>query len=473
MTRLSVAIIAKNEANSITRCLESVKDADEIVVVDTGSIDNTIEVVKKYTDKIYTDYKWNDSFAEARNYARSKCTGDWILTIDSDNELLPSIAYAKEEIEKAEKNGYRTISLRITLDKGDRFSHYLPYLYKNDPKIYWKGAVHNYLTEDDKNMSDLTLRCWHSDSHKHDPDRSFRILKKEVFSKPELVREKFYLAREYYNRSDFPNAIYWYTEYLKLSHFGAEMADANLMLARCYWSMQKGDLARAFCLQAIQLNTNFKEAILFLAEMSGPINKSRWLQFADGADNSGVLFTRDKVEWPKELYDAQFKADSDMSRYKAIQEEIGSIVGDAKVLDIGCGVAELAKYVKNYSGFDFSDEAIRIAKEKGADVWVGNAYDKVNYKPADYYVCTEVLEHLDDLKVIANIPSGQKVIFSVPSFEDPSHIRVFTEDIVRKRYKDLFEIKKITQFNWNKDSNWDKNYRFTNSYILLVEAVKK
>ena len=473
MIKLSVAIICRNEENSIGKCLESVKDADEIVVCDTGSEDKTIEIVKKYTDKIFSDYSWNDNFAEARNHAISKCTGDWILVIDADNVLVGGIKKTKEECEKADKSGYKTISLKIFWERTNKFSHYLPYLFKRDPEIYFKGAVHNYLTRDDKNYSDLALACWYSESHYKDPDRSFRILKKEVFSKPELRREKYYLAREYYSRGDYPNALWWFQEYLKMkSDFGGEVADAYLLMAKCYWQLQKGDFARAHCLEAIGINTNFKEAILFMAEMSGPINKDRWLEFAEGADNSGVLFTREKSEWTKEDYNKQFKADSDMSRYENIQKEIGQIVGNKSVLDIGCGTAELSKYIKNYKGFDFSEEAVKIANNP--NVWVGNAYDKSNYKKADYYVATEVFEHLDDLKIIENIPKGQKAIFSVPSFDDPSHLRVFTEKIVRRRYKDLFDIQKITRFNWNSENRkWLKDYQDTREYILLCEAVKK
>ncbi len=469
--KLSVALIAKNEANSIRRCLDSVKGADEIIVVDTGSEDNTVEIAKEYTDKVFTDYKWNDNFAEARNHANSKCTGDWILVIDSDNRLLEGIDKVREEIEKAETNGFKTISLRIVLEDGNRFSHYLPYLYKNDPEIFWNGAVHNHLTADDKNFSELTLSCWHSDSHYKDPDRSFRILKKEVASKPELVREKFYLAREYYNRGDFITAVWFYSEYLKKAYWGPEMADANLMMARCYWFLQKGDLARAFCMAALTIDANFKEAALFMAEMSGPKNKERWLLFSETANDQDTLFQRFPKEWKSGQYDEQFTNDSDMSRYKVIHEKIGELVGEHTVLDIGCGVGELSKYIKNYKGFDFSPVAVAKTKEKGAEAWVGSAYDKENFKEADYYVSTEVFEHLDDLKLLENVPSGQRLIFSIPSFSDPSHIRTYTEQSARRRYKDILDITNITRFNWQ--GEWVLGGAETLSYILLVEATKK
>ena len=85
--RISVAMIVRNEEEMLRTALESVKDADEIVICDTGSVDKTIEIAKEYTDKVFTDYKWNDNFAEARNHAASKCTGDYIFIIDADERL--------------------------------------------------------------------------------------------------------------------------------------------------------------------------------------------------------------------------------------------------------------------------------------------------------------------------------------------------------------------------------------------------
>lgn len=467
---ISVCIIARNESESIARCLESVQGADEIVVLDTGSEDDTISIAKQHGALVFTDYKWADNFSEARNRARSKCTGDWIFTIDCDNRLVEGIAAVRDAVARAEAANVKTVSIRVLFEEGQRFSHWLPFLYKNDPEIYWKGAIHNYLTRDDKFQSSVSISCWYSPAHRKDPDRSFRILKREMLNHAdELVREKFYLAREYFNRADYEIALYWYKEYFKKAYWEQEMADAYVMMARCLWNLGQGDQARAYCLTAIGMNAHFREAILFLAEMSGPINRDRFLEFAEHADNRNVLFVRSPAEWKAEDYDRQFKADSDMSRYEEIQKEIASIVGDQSVLDIGCGPGKLAKFVPNYSGFDLSPEAVKIANHP--KVWVGSAYDKANFNGAAYYVCTEVLEHLDDLRVIANIPSGKRVIFSVPNFPDESHVRMFSESVVKLRYAELFDVRRMTRFNWH--GRWEKSEPLSRDYILLCEAVRK
>ncbi len=119
-----------------------------------------------------------------------------------------------------------------------------------------------------------------------------RILLKVVEENPSCSREKYYLAREYWYRKDYKTAIYWYYKYTSVSTFAPELADAYLMTARCFKELNNYDEARKFCIQAVQINTNFKEAILLLAELSGPKNKKRWVEFANSATNEDVLFVR-------------------------------------------------------------------------------------------------------------------------------------------------------------------------------------
>lgn len=87
LQRISLAMIVRNEETRLAQCLESVKDAvDEIVIVDTGSSDTTVHIAQKYTKKVYS-YQWNDDFAAARNYAIEQTTGDWVLSLDADEQL--------------------------------------------------------------------------------------------------------------------------------------------------------------------------------------------------------------------------------------------------------------------------------------------------------------------------------------------------------------------------------------------------
>lgn len=85
MISISLCMIVRNEEEVIGRCLESVKDiVDEINIVDTGSTDNTKQVVAQYTDRIF-DFKWIHHFAAARNFSFQQATKDYILWLDADD----------------------------------------------------------------------------------------------------------------------------------------------------------------------------------------------------------------------------------------------------------------------------------------------------------------------------------------------------------------------------------------------------
>lgn len=93
---LSVIIITKNEASHIGRCLESVSWADEIIVLDSGSQDDTVSICRQYTDKVYeTDWP---GFGVQKQRALDKATGDWVLSIDADEIVTAEL---RAEIEQA------------------------------------------------------------------------------------------------------------------------------------------------------------------------------------------------------------------------------------------------------------------------------------------------------------------------------------------------------------------------------------
>lgn len=99
MNKVSVVIITLNEESNIKGCLESVKWADEIIVVDSGSRDKTVEICRQYTDFVY-DVLWQ-GFGKQKNSAVGLAHFDWILSIDADERVTPEL---KEEIEGLLKN---------------------------------------------------------------------------------------------------------------------------------------------------------------------------------------------------------------------------------------------------------------------------------------------------------------------------------------------------------------------------------
>jgi len=270
--KLSVAMIVKNEESCLRRCLESVKDLGQLVVIDTGSIDSTKEIARSYTKNVY-DFTWTDSFSEARNYALSKCTGDWVLSIDADEELISLPIHFKGK------------AMNVTLTNNGHV-HKVPRLFKKGAQ--WVGDVHEVINALASGDSGAVIRFGYSDAHKNDPDRNLRILLKSE----RTPRTLFYLGREYFERKKYDDAIAVLKEYLAVATWLPEKAEAYLTLARCYWYTTRGDEAREACLRAIEQNPMFKEALLLMSEMHYEPRKTAWKTLAKEATNEDVLFVR-------------------------------------------------------------------------------------------------------------------------------------------------------------------------------------
>lgn len=97
---LSVVVITYNEEEDMARCLDSVSWANEIVIVDSGSDDRTIEIVREYTDRVFE--RIFTDFSEQREFAASKCSNDWVLSIDADEAVSEEL---QSEIKAAISGG--------------------------------------------------------------------------------------------------------------------------------------------------------------------------------------------------------------------------------------------------------------------------------------------------------------------------------------------------------------------------------
>jgi len=105
---ISVIIITKNEAHSIEACLKSIIWANEVIVVDSASDDETISICKKYGAKVFQN-DWQ-GFGKQKNYALSKATGDWVLSIDADERVTPEL---EQEIRNTISSPQTTIAWEI------------------------------------------------------------------------------------------------------------------------------------------------------------------------------------------------------------------------------------------------------------------------------------------------------------------------------------------------------------------------
>jgi glycosyltransferase involved in cell wall biosynthesis len=142
MIDISLCMIVKNEEDVLGRCLESVKDiADEIIIVDTGSTDSTKEIAKKYTNNIY-DFEWVDDFSKARNFAFSKATKQYIMWLDADDVILEKDKIKLEKLKKEIKDDVDIVMMKydIAFDENGNptFSYYRERLFLKSKNYKWK-----------------------------------------------------------------------------------------------------------------------------------------------------------------------------------------------------------------------------------------------------------------------------------------------------------------------------------------------
>jgi glycosyltransferase involved in cell wall biosynthesis len=152
MSTVSVIVITKNESVNISACLETVRWADEIVIVDAESKDETIERARKYTDRIFIK-PWM-GFAAAKQFALEQCTGEWILWLDADERVLPDLA---EEIRaiarsRAPESAFTVARRAYFLGRWIRYSGWYPgrvaRLFQRTKARFNNAAVHEGLEID-------------------------------------------------------------------------------------------------------------------------------------------------------------------------------------------------------------------------------------------------------------------------------------------------------------------------------------
>lgn len=256
---LSLCMIVKNEEDVIGRCLDCVSDLfDEIIIVDTGSEDNTMEIVKKYTKNIYY-FKWIEDFAEARNYSFSKATKDYIMWLDADDIILDK---DKEKIKDLKMNMDKSIDMvmmkyntQFDSNENVTFSYYRERIFKKSKNFRWIGEIHEVIP--------LTGNIIYSDaaiSHKklkqNEPNRNLRIFENMIANGKELdPRQQFYYARELYYNERYEDAIKTFNNFLDSGKGWVENCiNACQDLSYCYYAIGDSNKAINACFKSFEFD---------------------------------------------------------------------------------------------------------------------------------------------------------------------------------------------------------------------------
>ncbi|MED1204356.1 glycosyltransferase family 2 protein [Heyndrickxia acidicola] len=219
-TNLSLCMIVKNEEEFIDKCLTSVKDlVDEIIIVDTGSTDRTIEICQSH-GAVIEKFKWNGSFADARNFGINKATGEWILWLDADEELD---SLDKDKLHKGNHFAdYDVLTIHLVnyhgkeaiKDQTTDIAH--TRLFRRNTGIKFINKIHECLEINGINQE----RIGHVDIKVHhygylDPvvdkkgkfERNIKMLKEQLKAKENVYWAQYYIAMEHYRKGQFKEAF--------------------------------------------------------------------------------------------------------------------------------------------------------------------------------------------------------------------------------------------------------------------------
>lgn len=217
MITISLCMIVKNEEDTIERCLESVKDiVDEIIIVDTGSNDKTKELAEKFTSKIY-DFQWIDDFSAARNFSFSKATQDYILWLDADDVLLPEDTEKFKLLRENLDPSVDSITMKYNLGTDEYGNVLLSYrrnrLVKRTNNFKWIGFVHEYLSVYG-NIINSEISITHKKIN-HTPKRNLEIYQSKLEKGVEFTpRDILYYGNELYDHQMFEEALKYYNKFL-------------------------------------------------------------------------------------------------------------------------------------------------------------------------------------------------------------------------------------------------------------------
>ena len=255
MNPISVCMIAKNEDNHIEECLKRLRPCKfEVIVVDTGSVDRTVEVAHKYADKVF-HFAWCDDFSAARNFSIQQASNDWVLIIDCDEYLEKvNLAELEDVLEENSRsmgmitrnNPYIVQSIRSI--QSERIGRLF-----NRRYCHYEGSIHEQvclLTGGEPDSFEIPLTFYHegyvSESDKRmRATRNLEMLLHDLAIKGPSPYIYFQLGQNYISLNDLEKAAHYYQKGLELnadprSAFVQSMAETY---GYCLVELAKYDLA--------------------------------------------------------------------------------------------------------------------------------------------------------------------------------------------------------------------------------------
>ncbi|PYG87517.1 tetratricopeptide repeat protein [Ruminiclostridium sufflavum DSM 19573] len=225
---ISLCMIVKNEEDNLQRCLNSVKDiVDEVIIVDTGSTDKTVYIAESFGASVY-NYIWDNNFSEARNESLKYASKDWILIMDADDEFCRDdkeafLQLISSSLEEKTLYYFETLNYCGSFADSSNISINLnPRLFKNNLGYKYEGEVHNQLVNHKISTKDVcvSIKIYHYgylDSNIKGKDKRKRnifLLEEQLKKEPDNKYALFNLGNEYFASNEIAKALdYYYKSY--------------------------------------------------------------------------------------------------------------------------------------------------------------------------------------------------------------------------------------------------------------------
>lgn len=270
---LSCAIICKNEEKNLNRLLPKLSPhVDEIVVVDTGSTDKSIEVAKKYAT-VY-EHKWVD-FSDARNYSFSKCTYKYVFWIDCDDDIsgAENLRRLAKEAEDRKLAGWGFKYNYARDDKGNIMSVQWRERLIDKTQFKWEGKIHESACQTTKNpvhRSEAVLinHLATLEDMKKSNLRNLEMLLDEYKKDGDKTdpRTLYYIAQTYKGLREWSKAAKFYTFYIPKSGWDEEKAQAWHSLGDCLRYMEKWNEAIIADMECLKILPDWPDGYLGIAD---------------------------------------------------------------------------------------------------------------------------------------------------------------------------------------------------------------
>jgi len=278
---LSIGLMVKNEEKYLDKCLKSLQVIlnnldSELIIVDAGSTDNTINIAKKYTNKVYS-HKWNNDFSEIRNIILDYCKGEWFFFIDGDQVLEDCTEFINFFIDNTYKK-YKSATINIKeledSNNEDLFSISVAVrLFLKDKDFKFINAIHEQplLKSPIKN---LNIFCKHYGYISNDINalkiksiRNIEILKKELEKKPDDVYFLYQLALSYGLTKDYSRGLNYITQaYDLIKHSNDKSNYIYIYQTLCilYFNLKDYYNLEYYSKEALKYNTTLMDIYYFL-----------------------------------------------------------------------------------------------------------------------------------------------------------------------------------------------------------------